>query len=300
MTCRRNKALRAAETAAEEALEHGSSTLEEVVNYVVPRAMHAGQQVAGYVVPVYEDASKRVGPALTQAREHIVPLVNDAYETVSDKVQHDVYPRLQGLWDQAHENPAVAEASRRGHSAMAALRGDLSLPEAEVASPSRGRGVVGKIFAILGLAALVGAVIVAVRAVLGSSDDGWSPAEPMRPASDDEAEWGQSPFTEEAHLAADPDVDTRRGLDNEQAQAAMVNEGAPIDPEENGEPAQRAAYGEGAYVGAEPPEGFVIKGNERSMKYHTADSAGYERTIADVWFNSEQAAADAGFTRALR
>ncbi|MGI5951973.1 MAG: hypothetical protein ACOX61_09055 [Brooklawnia sp.] len=300
MTCRRNKALSAAETAAEEALEHGSSTLEEVVNYVVPRAMHAGQQVAGYVVPVYEDASKRVGPALTQARERIVPLVNDAYETMSDKVQHDVYPRLHDLWEHANENPTVAEASRRGHSAMAALRGDLSLPEAKVATPRRGKGIVGKIFAILGLAALVGAVIVAVRAVLGSNDDGWSPAEPMRPASDDEAEWGQSPFTEEAPVAADPDVDTRRGLDNEQAQAAMVNEGAPVDPDENGEPAQRAAHGEGAYVGAEPPEGFVIKGNERSMKYHTADSAGYERTIADVWFNSEQAAQDAGFTRAQR
>ena len=54
----------------------------------------------------------------------------------------------------------------------------------------------------------------------------------------------------------------------------------------------------GAYVGVEPPEGFTIKGNERSMKYHLPDSNSYSRTIAEVWFASEEAAQQAGFTRA--
>ena len=58
--------------------------------------------------------------------------------------------------------------------------------------------------------------------------------------------------------------------------------------------------GEGVYVGNEPPEGFTIKGNERSMKYHVPDSSGYGRTIAEVWFNSEEAAQAAGFIRAQR
>ena len=35
-------------------------------------------------------------------------------------------------------------------------------------------------------------------------------------------------------------------------------------------------------MGAEPPEGFDIKGNERSMKYHLQGSGGYERTITDA------------------
>ena len=56
--------------------------------------------------------------------------------------------------------------------------------------------------------------------------------------------------------------------------------------------------GDGAYRGTEPPEGYVIKGNERSMKYHLPDSDGYVRTIAEVWFNSEEAAERAGFLRA--
>jgi cell division septum initiation protein DivIVA len=55
---------------------------------------------------------------------------------------------------------------------------------------------------------------------------------------------------------------------------------------------------EGAYVGSEPPEGFVIKGNERSMKYHTPDSGGYSETSPEVWFSSEEAAQEAGFTKA--
>ena len=58
--------------------------------------------------------------------------------------------------------------------------------------------------------------------------------------------------------------------------------------------------GEGVYVGSEPPEGFTIKGNERSMKYHVPASAGYSRTVAEVWFNSEDAAQQAGFVRAQR
>jgi hypothetical protein len=58
--------------------------------------------------------------------------------------------------------------------------------------------------------------------------------------------------------------------------------------------------GEGVYVGHEPPEGYTIKGNDRSKKYHVPESAGYARTTGDVWFNSEEAAERAGFVRAQR
>ena len=59
-------------------------------------------------------------------------------------------------------------------------------------------------------------------------------------------------------------------------------------------------YGEGSFTGENPPEGFTIKGNERSMKYHVPGTGGYERTIPEVWFDSEEAAEKAGFTRAQR
>lgn len=40
-----------------------------------------------------------------------------------------------------------------------------------------------------------------------------------------------------------------------------------------------------------------IKGNQTSMIYHTHDSPAYERTHADVWFDTEPAAEAAGFRK---
>ncbi len=50
-------------------------------------------------------------------------------------------------------------------------------------------------------------------------------------------------------------------------------------------------------VGGSGPEGWTIKGNEDSMLYHTPDSPSYQQTIAEVWFNDEDVARRAGFTR---
>ncbi|MGW7684540.1 50S ribosomal protein L17, sunset domain variant [Kribbella sp. NPDC054772] len=46
------------------------------------------------------------------------------------------------------------------------------------------------------------------------------------------------------------------------------------------------------------PEGFTIKGNEDSMKYHTTESPWYEQTVAEVWFKTEADAEAAGFAKA--
>jgi hypothetical protein len=101
------------------------------------------------------------------------------------------------------------------------------------------------------------------------------------------------------------------GPTNEQGETASSGE-APAEPVAADEAAahgEAAATpeaakpkyeGEGVYLGSEPPEGFTIKGNERSMKYHVPESAGYARTLAEVWFNSEEAAQQAGFVRAQR
>ena len=64
--------------------------------------------------------------------------------------------------------------------------------------------------------------------------------------------------------------------------------------------APKESFGEGSYVGPNPPEGYIFKGNERSKKYHVPGTRGYELTIAEVWFNSEEAAEAAGFTKAQR
>ncbi len=61
---------------------------------------------------------------------------------------------------------------------------------------------------------------------------------------------------------------------------------------------EAAPYGDGSYAGTEPPNGYDIKGNADSMKFHTPESPYYTRTIAEVWFSSVEAAEAAGFTNA--
>jgi large subunit ribosomal protein L17 len=46
------------------------------------------------------------------------------------------------------------------------------------------------------------------------------------------------------------------------------------------------------------PEGFPVKGNEGSMKYHTPDGQWFDQTTAEVWFDTEESAQAAGFTKA--
>ena len=48
----------------------------------------------------------------------------------------------------------------------------------------------------------------------------------------------------------------------------------------------------------EAPEGFPIKGNENSKKFHEPDSQWFGQTEAEVWFDTVESAEAAGFTRA--
>jgi large subunit ribosomal protein L17 len=58
-------------------------------------------------------------------------------------------------------------------------------------------------------------------------------------------------------------------------------------------------YGEGSHAPlddpAAAPDGYPVKGNADSMKYHTPESPYYDRTVAEVWFADADAAEAAGF-----
>jgi large subunit ribosomal protein L20 len=83
---------------------------------------------------------------------------------------------------------------------------------------------------------------------------------------------------------------------------------APVAPAAKKAPAKKAAKAaapaaekaevEGAVKAVEgeaAPEGFVIKGNAQSNKYHVPGSTWYDQTDAEYWFNSVEAAKAAGF-----
>jgi len=60
-------------------------------------------------------------------------------------------------------------------------------------------------------------------------------------------------------------------------------------------------YGEGSIAPPADdsiPEGFLVKGNADSMKYHEPDGRWYENTVAEVYFATAEHAAAAGFTKA--
>ncbi len=93
-----------------------------------------------------------------------------------------------------------------------------------------------------------------------------------------------------------------------EAEAATEAPAAPEAEAATEAPASEAATetGEGEF-GADSaapledgsaPEGFEIKGNKSSMKFHAPSSPWYDRTNAEVWFRSAEAAEAAGFANA--
>jgi len=93
------------------------------------------------------------------------------------------------------------------------------------------------------------------------------------------------------------------------AKAAPVAEEAPVVEAAETEAAEtetaETEAAEAKYAGSKPatadnvaPEGFEVKGNEDSMKYHVPGSRWYDATTAEVWFDTAESAVAAGFAPA--
>ncbi|NYE95237.1 large subunit ribosomal protein L17 [Psychromicrobium silvestre] len=88
-----------------------------------------------------------------------------------------------------------------------------------------------------------------------------------------------------------------------EAQSAAEQSAKPAKVVETEEAAVEASEDAPKYAGShavledvnEAPEGFDIKGNEDSMKYHVAGSRWYDQTVAEVWFATAEDAKAAGF-----
>ena len=95
---------------------------------------------------------------------------------------------------------------------------------------------------------------------------------------------------------------TRRAAKQEEAKAAAAETKAAEDAEATeATEAPTADVPEGAVAANEDgsaPEGYTVKGNADSGKYHEADGQWYDQTIAEFWFKSAEDAEAAGFTKA--
>lgn len=262
---------------------------ENVADYLEPRARELGRRGVQFASEAAETLPPRVAQFASDTRGNLQPYVEDAVARVQplvdtglERFNSEVLPRLADAYENVAAMPATQEARKRLTAAAAALAGELSLPEPEPRrSPAR------TILKVVLAGGLLAGVAYGVRRFLAPPDSGWQAHEP----SDAYRSSTTQPTSQSEGGAAETSSGTRYAADD----AAPT----PEAPASTSDPIT-SPYGEGSYVGAEPPAGFVIKGNERSMKYHVQGTDGYERTIPDVWFESEDAAQAAGFTRAQR
>ncbi|MGB7448222.1 MAG: hypothetical protein WA892_03750 [Ornithinimicrobium sp.] len=107
---------------------------------------------------------------------------------------------------------------------------------------------------------------------------------------------------EHEQLGQDEIADDERRTNDERGDEQVLDH-EPADDEQRSSDTQDVAvvegpYGPGSAMPAEDgshPDGYEIKGNAGSMLFHTQESPVYGDYSPDVWFDSEEAAKDAGF-----
>jgi large subunit ribosomal protein L17 len=101
-------------------------------------------------------------------------------------------------------------------------------------------------------------------------------------------------LTAKAETVREAEGATKRAAKKAPAKkTAKSTEAAAPAAADAAETAAASSYGEGS--SATQAEGFDIKGNEDSKKYHVPGSPHYDRTEAEVWFATTEAAEQAGF-----
>lgn len=275
-----------------------------------------------------QEATERAAALLAAAKSEIqsaqeeLPKLKNKAKKSADKI-------VKQTRCAAHK--ATKETKKTLRDAEKAAAVALKQEQKELSKGSKGH----KLLKCLGLIALLTAIGFALKQFLSPKDDGWTPQQPSAPyhprnvmsdlEAEDVVEEAESIVDEAADAVSDA-VETVVDVAEDVAEAvedhvedAVEAVGEAVSPvvEAVEEKIDEAAdvveeiveevagkdpfrFGEGSFVGENPPETFTIKGNERSMKYHTPESAGYDRTITDVWFSSEEAAEAAGFVRAQR
>jgi large subunit ribosomal protein L4 len=96
-------------------------------------------------------------------------------------------------------------------------------------------------------------------------------------------------------------VAAKSGAKAEVAAAPAAAQPAAAEVAEEAPAAAAADFGTDSHAALEDgsaPEGFDIKGNASSMKFHRPGGRWYEQTEAEVWFRTAEAAEAAGFTEA--
>ncbi len=287
---------------AHQAYERTAPLAHQAYEKTAPLAGQAVHAIADYAhavadraAPLTEAASHNIAPVLAggaAAAHQAVDRVAPALENVRERVSDQLLPSVGTALTTAATSPLAVEAVRRGRATVAAARGELTLPEEK-----EGGSWVKRVAVV---AALAGVAVVVVRKLLASGQDsGWQAARPSAPSPAPTTTTPAPVTTPEPSASVDDAAGTGVLDDVVEAQdGGQDPTPEAVSPETVSAEPTASSYGEGSYTGSEPPEGFVIKGNENSKKYHLPGGGGYDQTVAEVWFDSEEAAERAGFVRA--
>lgn len=230
---------------------------------------------------IWDDATERAAAILLEAQRKAAPLAREAGKRTADFASKrlDTWePHIRSALDRVP--PAVDAAHEKVTSKLLpnlqqALHKAAGHKPAPVKQKKCKGGKFKKFAKFVFIGSLVAGAVAAVRHFLTPKDDGWTAHEPSR-----------------AYINNNDTFATAAKFNEPVTPTPQAAAPAPEAPKES--------FGEGSYVGPNPPEGYIFKGNERSKKYHVPGTRGYELTIAEVWFNSEEAAEAAGFTKAQR
>lgn len=227
----------------------------------VEKAAALYQEAQRKAVPAAREAGKRTADFASRRLDRWEPRIRDAVSKVPPAVD-------------AATDRFTREVLPNLQDALHKAAGHVPVVAEVVPPAKKKRGVFRTFFKFALIGTAIAGAVAAVRHFLTPKDDGWTAHEPSRAYINNNDTFATAAKFNEPTPAEAPQP--------------TVTEEKPVD------------YGEGSYVGPNPPEGYIIKGNGRSRKYHVPGTRGYELTIAEVWFNSEEAAEAAGFTKAQR
>ncbi len=173
-----------------------------------------------------------------------------------------------------------------------AKRGDLHARR-RVMTVVRDKGVVHRLFA-------------EIAPDMAAREGGYTRIIKIGPRKGDKApmvviELVREPLSAKKATVKEAEGATRRAA-QDAAKAAAVETQAAEDADQVTDATDATEVPEGAVAanedGSSPEDGYTVKGNADSGKYHEADGQWYDQTVAEFWFQSAEDAEAAGFTKA--
>jgi len=262
------------------------------------RGARAAAQTLDRVQPTLDDALDKVTPFAAATVKRVGPVIEDALTRIPPGVdvargviQEELLPKLSESLTAIARQPLAEEL---------ALPRAASHELAVVAKPKKSFGKRLGLFLLVG--AIVGGVALAIKKALEPPDTGWVTHTPDDAYIADPVADAQEPvedfLDDEPGVGALPDEEPADEEPAEDDSQESSGEDAPDGGDAS--PFGASPYGPGSYVGDEPPQGYTVKGNTRSMKFHLPGQAMYARTTAEVWFDSAESAQAAGFSPVRR